>query len=751
MRKSFLSLFILTIYTHVFPAASIRVITPAVPLYELAIISCNAGRDISNPFISINLKADITAPDGRTFRAEGFYDGGQEWRLRFMPDRTGTWTFAWQFGAESGTGSFSCVSKQNSKLHGHIRVDPANPHKLRFDDGTPLHWIGGKYIDFDDPFYRTPEHASVPERLPTSQYMPLVHTYLQNIAAMGLNGIVLKLRVMPINYDLVSMDLDYLDNADQIMQWCMDLGINVQLNFFDTWGKRKQGADISISNPDPADLLLEPHNPDSYRAETEFFIRYLIARYAAWPNLMWELWNEAERQKVAAKDASVLYAGYFDKYDPYDLPISASEIQTATYPLQITSMHAGFKCDPSEWNWTHDRTANPALYSKWKAYGSYGYGFGRPILWNELYPYDGSDDGGGYATNTAAHDWFRATFWGNFTAGSVGTSEFCWAPIDEVPNKVTEYHSHFAAFLSHLRDLNALEPADAEAETSSGKVTMCRKPGKEYVVYHFTQTRNSQSRLNLKLPAGNYYYQFYDPKNGSTVGERAIHHQAASGWQSFETPTFHQDLVLYLIESSYYGIATPVELAHFSARRSRSGVELNWRTESESSNWGFQIDRAALENGPYTPLTFITGHGTTPAAHDYHCTDPAPLPGRSWYRLTQIDADGTSHPYPAISVAAAAPLPLRIQAYPNPVRHQMTLRFHLDRPDRVRCTIYNTLQQTVWQGSWQECEAGEQELRWDGNDYTGRRVASGLYFYRFEFATEQPPDAKNVGRFIYAP
>jgi hypothetical protein len=751
MRKTLLSLLFIFSYNQAFPAATLRTLNDTVPLYEFVTLSCDAGRDISNPFINITLSASFRSPDGRSFAAEGFFNGNRTWLLRFMPDRTGSWSFSWQFGSESGTGSFTCVSKRNNNLHGHIRVDVANSHKLRFEDGTPLHWIGGKYIDFDDPYYKTADHSSVPERMPKTTYLPLVHTYLQNIAARGLNGIVLKLRVLPINDDLQTMDLDFLASADQIMQWCMDLGINVQINFFDTWGKRKSTADITVSNPEPADLLLEPHNANSFVAETKFFIRYVIARYAAYPNTLWELWNEAERMKVSASEASSLYASYFKSYDPYLIPISASEIQTAVSPLHISSFHAGFKCDPAEWNWTHERTDNPALYKKWVNYGSYGYDFGRPILWNELYPYDGTDDGDQYATNTAAHDWFRATFWGNFTAGGIGTSEFCWALITDVPNRVTEYHSYLAKFLGFLKDFNALEPADSEVKSSAGTATMCRKKGKEYVIYHFTQGRGSQTQLQVNLPAGTYYYQFYDPKNGETVSSRSIVSKSTEGWQAFSTPSFNQDIVFYLIESNYYGVVTPVELAYFSARRSDGLVRLTWRTESESNNYGFEIERSLRESGPFEQIAFVAGQGTTPLAHEYHWDD-APLGTcRLFYRLTQIDADGTRHSSPVVSVAALEAGLARSSAYPNPGRNSVHLRFHIDAPEQIRYTIYNTLQQTVQQSPWQDCAAGDHELLWDGLNLNNQRVASGLYFYRLETRNSANSAVKFVGRFIYAP
>ena len=320
-----------------------------------------------------------------------------------------------------------------------------------------------------------------------------------------------------------------------------------------------------------------------------------------------------------------------------------------------------------------------------------------------------------------------------------------------MPNQVTEYHSHFATFLSCLKDFNALDPADGEVECTAGTATMCRKRGKEYVIYHFTQGRGSQTTLNVKLPAGYYYYQFYDPKSGETASTRSIVSRSTEGWQSFATPVFNQDIVLYLIESTYYGVVTPVELASFSGARTAGGVRIDWSTASETNNYGFEIARARSEEGPFETTVFISGHGTTAAAHNYSWFDAEAGEGTLWYQLTQIDADGLRHAWPALRLAAVAPAAPVISTYPNPGRGMVRLRFHLGQPDRVRLTIYNTLQQTVHQSAWHTRAAGAQELIWDGRNHAGQLVATGLYFYRLEMEHLSTESIKMVGRFVYTP
>ncbi|QXD14069.1 S8 family serine peptidase [Rhodocaloribacter litoris] len=72
------------------------------------------------------------------------------------------------------------------------------------------------------------------------------------------------------------------------------------------------------------------------------------------------------------------------------------------------------------------------------------------------------------------------------------------------------------------------------------------------------------------------------------------------------------------------------------------------------------------------------------------------------------------------------------QNYPNPFSTSTTFRYQLPETASVRLTIYNVLGQVVRVLVEEEQKAGRYEVVWDGRDRTGARVASGMYFYRFE-------------------
>ncbi len=92
----------------------------------------------ANPFTDVTLQIILTAPSGRKITVSGFYDGDSTWRVRFMPDETGTWRYEARFsdGSQTAVGEFRCVP---SKLHGPLRVRQQNALWFEYADGTPFY------------------------------------------------------------------------------------------------------------------------------------------------------------------------------------------------------------------------------------------------------------------------------------------------------------------------------------------------------------------------------------------------------------------------------------------------------------------------------------------------------------------------------------------------------------------------------------------------------------------------------------
>jgi len=186
----------------------------------------------------------------------------------------------------------------------------------------------------------------------------------------------------------------------------------------------------------------------------------------------------------------------------------------------------------------------------------------------------------------------------------------------------------------------------------------------------------------------------------------------------------------------------PVELSGLDGVVTGNGeaVLLTWRTASETQNAGFRIQR--MIGGPsvadgdapndarstWTEVGFAAGAGTTAEPTAYRFTD-ADLPYEAetlTYRLEQIDTDGAATLSPTVEVVLDAPDRLALHSvFPNPMRHQATLRYEVPQAGPVDLAVYNALGQHVMTLAQGEQPAGRHTVAFDGQG-----LASGLYFIR---------------------
>lgn len=81
--------------------------------------------------------------------------------------------------------------------------------------------------------------------------------------------------------------------------------------------------------------------------------------------------------------------------------------------------------------------------------------------------------------------------------------------------------------------------------------------------------------------------------------------------------------------------------------------------------------------------------------------------------------------------AAALPTTYELsQNIPNPFNPTTQIMFALPQAGKVNLSIYNVLGQHVKNLVDDYMGAGFQTVTWDGTDYAGHQVASGVYFYR---------------------
>jgi hypothetical protein len=93
----------------------------------------------------------------------------------------------------------------------------------------------------------------------------------------------------------------------------------------------------------------------------------------------------------------------------------------------------------------------------------------------------------------------------------------------------------------------------------------------------------------------------------------------------------------------------------------------------------------------------LPGHGTTAHAQTYSYLDAQPLPGRSYYRLRQLDLGGASTYSPVVSVQLAELAVVAPLAYPTPTTGSLQLDLRPYAAEVCEVRVLNTLGQLVQQ------------------------------------------------------
>ena len=173
------------------------------------------------------------------------------------------------------------------------------------------------------------------------------------------------------------------------------------------------------------------------------------------------------------------------------------------------------------------------------------------------------------------------------------------------------------------------------------------------------------------------------------------------------------------------GFTIPVEMATFTASASGETVTLDWATASETNNAGFDIERST-DGTTFKKIGFRAGTGTTTEAQSYRFVDTdMPFVGELFYRLRQVDVDGTDEYSEPLRVQIRAEELTFLPSAPNPFQTATRLRYVLPTTESVRLDVYDLLGRRVSTLVDQQQTSGPHEVVLDGS-----RLAPGVYFIR---------------------
>ena len=238
--------------------------------FEISLHGPSAG----NPFMEVQLSADFTQ-GARTVSVEGFYDGDGIYKVRWMPDRLGPWSWVTRSATPqlNGTkGSFVCVAPSAGN-HGQVEV--ADRFHFRHADGT-------RYFPFGTTCYAWVFES---ERLQQAT--------LANLGRSGFNKV--RMCVLPKAFDageperhpfaMVDGKLDFARFDPEFFRH-----LESRIADLDRMGIQ---ADVILFHP-----YGKPWGYDQMPQEVnERYVRYFIARLGSQRNIWWSLANEYDLLK----------------------------------------------------------------------------------------------------------------------------------------------------------------------------------------------------------------------------------------------------------------------------------------------------------------------------------------------------------------------------------------------------------------------------------------------------------------------
>jgi len=204
-----------------------------------------------------------------------------------------------------------------------------------------------------------------------------------------------------------------------------------------------------------------------------------------------------------------------------------------------------------------------------------------------------------------------------------------------------------------------------------------------------------------------------------------------------------EDLFIVFSDSSDHTL--PVTLSNFAAIYLTTGsVRLNWTTATETGVMGYYILRAEQEDlATALIVSSLIEAQNSSNQMSYSYQDHGVLPNNSYYYWLQSrDFNGVEYLFGPLNILTsyehedpAPDVPAITQIlgnYPNPFNPKTNLRYSLAKAAEVSIRIYNNRGQLVRTFSQLHRTPGFYNIIFDGKDFSGRELSSGVYYYSFD-------------------
>lgn len=246
-----------------------------------------------NPYLSVDLKAELRSPKKRTILTTAFWDGGRKMVIRLAPHDPGAWDFRITSNLARFDGKLGHVEARPSADAGFLL--PANVHHwMTSEDRKPHLWMGDTFLGFA----RAPQEV-FDRWVSRRAQQKFNHVRGAVLGAEGEQGQAFPQADRP--------EPAFFQQLDRRIQ-----ALNANGMFADL---------VLAANPGQ---LLERFPSWQQR---ERFIRYMTSRYAAY-HITWQIFGEFESHPDARALLREL-GGWIQKMDPYQHPRSTGTQATS--------------------------------------------------------------------------------------------------------------------------------------------------------------------------------------------------------------------------------------------------------------------------------------------------------------------------------------------------------------------------------------------------------------------------------------
>ena len=299
---------------------------PEVAVFDFVEVTAKvAVPAVSNPFTDGSIAGDFEqAGSAERVAVEGFCDSadGSVYRIRFMPSKSGAYTFHATFKAGAVTqaysGSFTAVDRHR---RGPLRIDPAYPWHFMWEgtgehyffNGTTAFWLMG-WRDERTIDYSIDRLAALKVNRMRVDVAGRTSTFYGEPAMNGSRWTVM-LAPWPAQdandfthpgFDYSRFDVSYWQKFDRMLRHARERGMGISLVL-----------DMNDSRVHPA-----AGSEDEHR-----YIRYAVARLAGFSNITWDLGDDLDgfRDEAWTHETGML----LEQWDPYHHLATSHPVKTA--------------------------------------------------------------------------------------------------------------------------------------------------------------------------------------------------------------------------------------------------------------------------------------------------------------------------------------------------------------------------------------------------------------------------------------